>query len=237
MNILVVGATGMTGRLVVEQLLDNGHKVRIIARSPKKLSVQLLDNPKLTLIEASVLDITNAELTEHTKNCDAVVSCLGHVLDLKGIYGEPKKLCTKATDRLCESIEKNKSATPVKFILMNTVGVANPELVEKRTWYDKALLTLLHHALPPHKDNETAVEHLFKNVRRDSKYIEWCGVRPDSLINAGVSSYEICPSPTTGIVSGRSTSRANVARFMVELTENNELWGQWKFKLPVIMNT
>ncbi len=35
MTILVVGATGATGQLVVEQLLNRGHKVRIIVRFPK----------------------------------------------------------------------------------------------------------------------------------------------------------------------------------------------------------
>ncbi|MBV1933385.1 MAG: hypothetical protein KUG59_01750 [Parvibaculaceae bacterium] len=51
-----------------------------------------------------------------------------------------------------------------------------------------------------------------------------------------MSAYDIEPAPTTGIFTGRPTTRANVAHFMVDLTENAELWAQWKFKMPIIMN-
>jgi len=57
-----------------------------------------------TTIEASVLDLTDEEVTEHVKGCDAVVSCLGHVMDFKGVFGEPKRLCTDATRNLCNAL-------------------------------------------------------------------------------------------------------------------------------------
>lgn len=90
--------------------------------------------------------------------------------------------------------------------------------------------------MPPHQDNETAAEYLYRNVGKDNNHIEWCSVRPDSLINAQVSPYEIKESPTTGIFTGRPTTRSNVAHFMADLIENPELWNEWKFKMPVIMN-
>jgi uncharacterized protein YbjT (DUF2867 family) len=39
MTILVVGASGATGRLLVQHLLDRGQNVKIIVRSPEKLPV------------------------------------------------------------------------------------------------------------------------------------------------------------------------------------------------------
>jgi len=119
---------------------------------------------------------------------------------------------------------------------MNTVGVQNPELGETRTWYERAPLLLLRHGLPPHGDNETAAEHLHRSVGKRHKHIEWCNVRPDALINAEISPCEIVESPSTGIFTGRPTSRSNVARFITELIENTELWNTWKFRMPVIMN-
>lgn len=234
---LVVGATGMTGRSLVEQLLSNHHKVRVIVRSTQKLSAEVLNNPNTTVIEANLLELTDEELAEHVKRCDAVVSCLGHVMDFKGMFGEPKKLCTDATRRLCNAIKKNDPPKATKFILMNTVGVQNPDLAEKRAWFEQGLLFLLRHFLPPHRDNETAAEHLCRNVGKVDKHVEWCSVRPDSLINAEISLYDIEESPTTGIFTGRPTARANVAKFMTELIENSELWSTWKFKMPVVMNT
>jgi len=234
---LVVGATGMTGRHVVEQLLLKNHNLRLIVRAPHKLAVEVREDPNVTITEAAVLDLTDRELAEHVNGCDAVISCLGHVMDFRGMFGEPKKLCTNATRRLCNAIEKNRPQGPTRFILMNTVGVPNPDLAEQRTWYEMALLTLLRHLLPPHSDNETAAEYLHRVVGQDNPYIEWCSVRPDSLINAEVSAYDVEESPTTGIFSGRPTARSNVAHFMTELIENPDLWRTWRYRMPVIMNT
>ena len=126
----------MTGRRLVEQLLGKNYKVRIIVRSTHKLPADIVGNPNTTTIEASVLDLTDEELMEYVKDCDAVVSCLGHVMNFKGIFGEPKKLCTDATRNLCNSLEKHRLPKPTKFILMNTVGVQNPDLEEKRNWFE-----------------------------------------------------------------------------------------------------
>ena len=220
----------------MEQLLGRRQEVRVIVRSPHKLPAEVLGNPNTTVIEASVLDLTDEQMAEHVHNCDAVVSCLGHVMDLHGMFGDPKKLCTDATRRLCHAIEENSPPKPTKFILMNTVGVPNPDLEEKRTRFERGLLILLRHTLPPHRDNETAAEHLHRSVKEENRHIEWCSVRPDSLIDAEVSPYDITESPTTGILTGRPTARSNVAHFMAELIENAELWSRWKFRMPVIMN-
>jgi len=123
-----------------------------------------------------------------------------------------------------------------KFILMNTVGVPNLELHEKRRWFERGVLTLLRWLIPPHNDNETAAQHLHETVGKQSEYLEWCSVRPDSLINAEVSPYDVTESPVTGLFSGRPTTRSNVARFMTQLIEDEALWDTWKFKMPVIMN-
>ena len=237
MNILVVGATGMTGGSLVEQLLDKGHHVHGVVRSPGKFSSRVLQHPNMKVTEASVLDLTDEEMTAHAKGCNAVVSCLGHDVSFKGMFGNPRKLCTEATQRLCQAIEKNNHSVPVKFILMNTVGVRNPDRGEIRTWYERILLGLLRHTVPPHRDNETASEYLHSKVGKNNRYIEWCCVRPDSLINAEVSLYDIEESPVTGIFSGRPTSRSNVAHFMCELIGNVKLWNRWNLKMPVIMNS
>ena len=236
MTILVAGATGKTGRLLVEQLLGKNYKVRVVVRSSNKLPKEVLENPNAAVIEASVLDLTDEEMAGHVKDCDVVVSCLGHVPNFKGIFGKPRKLCTDATRRLCNAIEKNKPPKPTKFILMNTVGVKNPDLGEKRSWFERGVLTILSHTLPPARDNETAAEYLHGTVGKENKHVEWCSVRPDSLIDAEVSPYDIKESPVTGLLSGRPTSRSNVAQFMTELIENAELWTKWKYRMPVIMN-
>lgn len=233
---LVLGATGKTGLPLVEQLLRKNHIVRVIVRSSHKLSAEILENPNAKVIEAAILDLSDAEMATHVEGCDAVVSCLGHNLDFNGMFGNPRNLCTDAVQRLCKAIEKNNASKPTKFILMNTVGVPSPNLDAKRRWFERLLLTVLRYTIPPHKDNETAAEHLHQVVGIKNKHIEWCAVRPDTLINAEVSPYEIDASPSTGIFTGRPTTRSNVAHFMIELIEKPKLWNKWKFQMPVIMN-
>ena len=80
MTILVVGATGKTGRLVVEQLLAKNCLVRVVVRSSHRLPAEVLENPNTTVIEASVLDLTDQEMAEHVKDCEAVASCLEQTL-------------------------------------------------------------------------------------------------------------------------------------------------------------
>jgi len=235
-TILVAGATGNTGRSLVEQLLGLGHTVRVIVRASHRLPTEILKHPNITVLEASILDLADEQMVDFVDGCDAVVSCLGHTMSFKGIFGEPKKLCTDAVRSLCNAIEANQPTSPTKFILMSTVGVSNPDLREQRTWFERVVLTLLRWLIPPHKDNETVLEYLHTDVGRENKYLEWCSVRPDSLINADVSQYDIIESPVTGIFSGRPTTRANVAHLMTKLVGDNALWSAWKFKMPVIMN-
>jgi putative NADH-flavin reductase len=70
-KILVLGATGGTGRLIVSQALARGHQVNALVRSPEKGSE--LKGAKL--IVGDVRDET--ALREALKGQDAVVSALG----------------------------------------------------------------------------------------------------------------------------------------------------------------
>ena len=108
MTTLVVGASGATGQYLVAQLLNKGHKVKAIVRSAEKLPQSLRDESRLSIIEASILDLSDSEMAEHVAGCDAVASCLGHNLTFKSIYGRPRRLVTNATHRLCAGLKSVK---------------------------------------------------------------------------------------------------------------------------------
>ncbi len=183
MNNLIVGASGATGRLLTEELLNRGQFVKVIVRSPDKLPAAIRNHDNLSVIQASVLDLSDAELAQHVKGCDAVASCLGHNIDLKGIYGHPRKLVTDATRRLCEAIRANRPEKPIKFVLMNTTGNSNRDLNEPISFTQKCVIGLLRLLLPPHGDNEQAADYLRSKVGQNDKLIEWAAVRPDNLID------------------------------------------------------
>ncbi len=149
MTVLVVGASGATGSKLVEQLLKQNHKVKIIVRSIEKLPNSWKTNDNIQSIAASVLNLSDAEMREIVKDCDAVASCLGHNLTWKGVYGQPRKLVTDATQRLCNAIKFHKPQHPVKFVLMNTTGNSNRDLHEPISFAQKCVIGLLRLLLPP----------------------------------------------------------------------------------------
>lgn len=238
MKILIVGASGATGRLLVEQLLNREHLVNVIIRSSDRLPESLKKNKNLTVISASVLDLSDKEMAEHVNGCDAIASCLGHNLNLKGIYGQPRRLVTDSARRLCQAVKSNNPKKPVKYILMNTTGNRNRDLNEPVSFAQKVLIGLIRLLLPPQVDNEQAADYLRTQIGQNDKTIEWAAVRPDDLIDEEkVTDYEVYPSPIrSAIFNAGKTSRINVGHFMAELISNEQLWKKWKGQMPVIYN-
>ena len=121
---------------------------------------------------------------------------------------------------------------------MNTSGNKNNDLKEKRSLGEKAVIFLLRYLLPPHRDNEGAAEYLRKTVGRNRKGIDWVVIRPDGLTDElKKSEYINTDSPVRSpIFNAGKVSRINVAGFMVDLIQNEELRGKWKFKMPLVYN-
>jgi nucleoside-diphosphate-sugar epimerase len=238
MKILIVGATGATGRLLVEQLLDRGHHVKAVVRSAEKLPEALRNHKNLSVIEASLLDLSDAELAQHVQGCDAVASCLGHNMTLKGIFGRPRKLVIDAARRLCDAVKANRAEKPVKYVLMNTTGNSNRDLNEPTPFGEKIVMGLMRLLVPPQVDNEQAADYLRSQIGQKDTRIEWAAVRPDSLTDeAGVTPYELHPSPIRSpIFDPGHTSRINVAHFMADLITEEAVWQKWHGRMPVIYN-
>ena len=238
MNILIVGASGATGQLLTNELLHRGQKVKVIVRSPDRLPIAIRNHDNLSVLHASVLDISDAELAQHVNGCDAVASCLGHNMDLKGLFGHPRKLVTDASRRLWDAIRANTPEKPVKFVLMNTAGNSNRDLKEPISFAQKCVIGLLRLLVPPHIDNEQAADYLRSKVGQNDKLIEWTVVRPDNLTDEGeVSPYAVYPSPIrSAIFDPGQTSRINVGHFMADLITEDAIWQKWNGQMPVIYN-
>ena len=236
MKVLIVGASGATGRQLVNQLLIQGNEVKVIVRSTQNLPELWKNNDKVQIITASILELSDEEMAEHVSDCSAVASCLGHNLNWKGIYGKPKRLVTDATKRLCSAIKTSSSNHPVKYVLMNTTGNRNRDLNEPISFAQKCVIGLLRLLLPPHVDNEKAADYLRTKIGQNDKHVEWVAVRPDGLINENeVTKYEIYPSPIrSAIFNAGKVSRINVGHFMSELINDDNLWNKWKGQMPVI---
>ncbi len=238
MTTLVVGATGATGKQLVEQLLSMGQKVKVIVRPSGKITDTWKNNIKISIIEANISEISVDEMREYLIDCQSVASCLGHNITLKGIFGKPRKLVTDAVKLLCIAIQKNSPDKPIRFALMNTTANRNRDLKEPISIGEKLVMGLIRFFIPPQSDNEKAADFLRVNIGQNNKRIEWVAIRPDTLIDEeNVTEYELYASPIRSALSNPGkTSRINVGHFMSRLIVETDLWNKWKGQMPVIYN-
>ena len=236
-TVLVLGGTGRTGGHVVSQLLGRGVRVRAIVRSADRVPEGVAADAGFSCLEADFVSMTETDLAAQVRDCDAVISCLGHNINFKGIFGQPRALVTEAVRRLCGAIETPRPDGPVRFVLMSSVSVNRPGAVESRRGVpEKVVLWLLRAVFPPAKDNQQAAEFLDREIGTRDTRLEWVCVRPDTLLEGEVSPYAVHETIVASLFRPGSTNMANVAHFMCELVQDRGMWGKWMGKLPVVVN-
>jgi nucleoside-diphosphate-sugar epimerase len=235
---LVVGASGATGRLLVADLLNRDIYVVAVVRKGSSLKSRFESYPNYHEISANINEISDNYLTPLLKGCDVVLSCLGHNLTFRGLFGKPRQLVTDTIKKCSRVIESLTPKRKVKVILMNTTGNSNRDIPEIPPLSQRFVVSILRILLPPHVDNENAADFLRIHIAQNHQFIEWTAVRPDSLTNESeVTKYVIHTSPTrNAIFDAGATSRINVANFMANLATDSDLWEAWKGKMPVIYN-
>uniref|UniRef100_A0A7S2C2W7 NAD(P)-binding domain-containing protein n=1 Tax=Octactis speculum TaxID=3111310 RepID=A0A7S2C2W7_9STRA len=200
------------------------------------------DHELLTVVEEpnGHLAMSNEFFLKHIDGCAAVISCLGHTLSFKGIYGKPRRLCLDTTRKICESIETLSPTNPVKFIVISTEGVSRLDGMDpNRGCFERCIINCcLKNFLPPHADNMDVVQYLHENIEKNNnRYVEFCAVRPSDLTDGDQCSYELHETLQNGIFNAPSTSRANVGNFMADCVTVPDIWSKYKNSYPHIINT
>ena len=88
MNVVVFGATGSTGRLVVEFALSAGHVVTAFVRDPKRMP---LTHPHLRIVKGDAMDPT--AVASAVQGADAVICTLGAIPQAKEDLGSTPARC------------------------------------------------------------------------------------------------------------------------------------------------
>lgn len=195
----------------------------------------------LVVREASIGSMAIEELKSLVEGCSAVVCCLGHNLNFKGIY--------KDGYFVKETVEKLTSVMPEKdcrYIHMGSDGVAHPDGKSDpvRSRFERLILWLFRMTLPPLVDNEMSALHLYQqSIDNPSKY--WTIVRPGDLVEKDqadiypikdTKDYNIFDHPHGSLFGDNSVARSDVADFMVDLATMEEKAFQeaYNHKMPVI---
>ena len=200
MHILLFGATGATGRHLVEQALARGHVVTAFVRDPARLRVQ---HASLRHVVGDVMSPANvdAALPGH----DAVLCALGTFPDAKGDAGrrQPKvPVCEVGTANIVASMRK----AGVRRIVVESVACIG----ESRHTGRFGAGAIVHLAMP-----EVMQDHERQEAILKGSALDWTIVRPTKLkegpAKGSLQSGEDLP---WSLLS--SVRRADVAAFMLD---------------------
>jgi uncharacterized protein YbjT (DUF2867 family) len=237
-HVLILGATGRTGSQTLTQLLQRHIAVRAIVRSADRLPAGVADDPLLEVVEADVLAMPLGDLVEALDGCDTVISCLGHTISARGLFGAPHLLVEGAIRRVHEALEVRPPAAPVRLVLMSIVSVNLPQHADtRRRRGERAYLGGLGVILPPVRDNQGAADFLAHEVGPTNPRLRWVAVRPDTLVKGDVAEYALHDTLIASIFKPDHTRMSQVAHFMCELVADDTTWQRWAGRMPVIVDT
>lgn len=199
MKLVIFGASGGTGRLIVEQALDQGYDVTAFVRTPEKLE---LKHEKLNVVQGDVMQL-NA-VVQAVEGQDAVLCALGMPAMNKD------KLRAKGTRNIIQAMKK----TAVKrLICQSGLGISESRKILPLHYRAFILPLLLRYVFADHEVQE---EYIKKSG------LDWVIVRPANLTDKKrTGAYQhgfskLAKSMTLKI------SRADVAAFMLKQLNENE---------------
>jgi putative NADH-flavin reductase len=195
MKLLILGATGPTGRQLVSRALEAGHSVAALVRDPRKVT---------ELIEVIEGDATNASaVAGAARGRDAIVSALGTSKSLKG------GIMMRTVPVLLPAMQQNGVK---RLILQSSFGVAE-SFVEATTIQKFFFRTFLRSIYADKAKADAMIE---------ASPLEWTIVRPVRLTN-GPRTGKYRVSERFDARGPKSVSRADVADFVIREV-NERAW-------------
>ena len=193
MKVLVLGATGGTGRPIVRDALAKGHSVVALVRSKARAP----DLAGAGLVEGDARD--EAVLARALAGCDAVVSSLGTGLS----PFREVTLLSVATRALVAAMMRSGAR---RLVCITGVG-AGDSRGRGGFLYDRLILPLLLRNVYKDKDRQEAA------IRASS--LDWIIVRPGVLNDEPARGTVRAITDLAGVQGGK-IARADVARFVVD---------------------
>lgn len=193
MRLLVLGATGGTGKLLVPMALAAGHEVTVLVRRPDAVA----SHPRLRVVAGSATD--SAALQAVTATQDAVISTLGN-----GKSVAPTSLYEDSARELITAMTEHK--------VRRFVGVTSSGVVDDRKtplWF-RLYKKRLRHVYADMRAMEKVIR---------ASDLDWTLVRPGYLTDRDQQvSYRVAPEAARA-GQGWKISRHNLATFLLELAE------------------
>ena len=200
MKILVLGASGRTGKLIVDQALSRGHQVTALVRNPDSLTAR----DGLKIVKGTPTN--EADLAAAEKGSDAIVVALNNPRTSDAPWSKPvttEKLLTKVAHNIIALGRK-------RVVFLSAIGVGDS--LDDTPWIMRFLIkrTNLSYAYSDHNSAEQAFR---------ASDASWTLVRAMGLSNSEKDKELIIGTATTP-KPGMMVRRSAVAGFMLDCAEN-----------------
>ncbi len=210
MKILLLGATGRTGKLVLKKAIEDGFEVSCLARNSNRIEKQ----KGLTVFEGNPNN--KADLENAIIDCDAVISVLNISRNSDFPWARlrtPKNYLSVVMNVLIPIAEERKLK---RIVVCSAWGVAETkkDIPKWFKWFiDNSNIGIAY------QDHERQ-----ENIISESK-LNWTIVRPVGLTNSQ-NNQVIKESWGNKSKPGLTISRRSVANYLVKSLKNDKLTGQ-----------
>ena len=198
-RLLIVGATGGTGRQLVTQALQRGFWVTALVRNPSKLG---MEHQCLTVVQGDVLDA--ASLDAALRGQEAVLSALGHKR-----FFYPTSILSEGTRNILRAMETHGVR---RFVSMSSLGIGDTA-GRMGLYYTFFVIPLI---LPFYFWDKTRQERTIAGSGSD-----WTIVRPGALTNGSKRGRVRHGDHVGNFIWTVRVSRADVAHFMIDQLGSN----------------
>ena len=193
-RVLIVGATGGTGRQLVARALERGHAVTALVRDASRLRI---DHPRLTVVRGDVLDPVSVESA--MRGQEAVLSALGHRR-----YFHPTRILSEGTRNLLRAMETHGIR---RFVCETSLGIGD-SAGRMGLYYTFFVIPVI---LPFYFWDKTRQERIIASSKAD-----WVIVRPGALTNGDRRGRVRHGRDAGSFLRTVRISRADVADFMLD---------------------
>ena len=200
MKIVVFGASGKTGSLLVHEALTSGHNVIAYVRKPESIKS---DHPNLKVVAGYLNE--KDKLKSVISGSDACISTLGGASLTKH-----SQEIIKGIDNIVSIMEEEKVK---RFIYLSSFGAGDSRKYMPQPIRFLIADVMLHIPLADHNTNESRIA---------KSQLNWTIVRPGGLTNGVKTDNLKHGCEMTKIKGSLSISRSNVASFLLNQVSINE---------------
>ena len=196
MHLAIFGATGGTGRAIVQQALEAGHSITALVRDPVRLASS---DARLHLVQGNVLNPPDVART--VTGADAVIVTLGNTAD------NPEMVVSRGTEIILQAMQAQGIR---RIIVVSSIGVGDSK--DQVPFVFKLFMrTVLRKAM----EDKEAQEALLR-----ASDLEWTIVRPGGLTDGpATGNYHAGVDPA---IKAGQVARADVAAFVLAQLDDRQ---------------